>query len=123
MTIRYSEDPATAAQGHPDAAEVRDRVPKVSDEAKAFLMEAETLSEALFDACDVFRIPVTNNIPWFEDGDPDKPVYHVGEFIEVVMGLFEHFGFEHPSGVANPDNPDRGGASATRLALAVKDTD
>lgn len=118
--MRYSEDPATAANGHPDAAELRDRCPKVSDEARAFLLEAETLSEALFDACGVFRIPVTNNIPWFEDGDPDKPIYHVGEFIDTIMEVFAHFGVVHPDGIRNPDNPDPDGVLAAQGAEAAQ---
>ncbi len=112
--MRYSDDPALAAQGHPDAEQLRDRCPRVSSGAKDFLFESETLSEALFEACSVFRIPVTNNVPWFEDGDPDKPVYHVGEFIETIRALFEHFGYVHPEGLRNPANP----APAPEVAAA-----
>lgn len=114
--MRYSEDPALAAQGHPEAEDPRDRCPAVSDEAKTFLLEAENLSEALFDLCDVFRIPVTNNIPWFEDSNPDRPIYHVGEFIETVQDIFAHFGVVHPDGIRNPENPDPDGAVAARVA-------
>lgn len=90
----YSEDPDLRADGDPSATDPRERCPRVSQKAIDFLLEAESLQEALFDLSFLFRIPVTNNIPWFEDADIDKPVYEAGEFTDTVIKLFEHFGWE-----------------------------
>lgn len=68
-------------------------VPKFEDneEGRKFLAESESLTEELFDLADYFRIPVTNNIPWYEGLDRSKPVYHVGDFIEAVLtAVFRH---------------------------------
>lgn len=92
----YSEDPDLRADGDPQAEEFRDRQPSVSDHAKKFILEAENVEEALFDLCSLFRIPVTNNTSWFEDGDINKPVYHVGEFVELVKDCFLHAGWTPP---------------------------
>ncbi len=97
--LNYSEDEALRANGDPAAELPRDRCPSVSEKAIEFLMEAEGLEEALFDLCDLFRVPVTNNTPWFEDGDINKPIYEVGEFIGIVKDLFRKFGW-------SPTNPD-----------------
>lgn len=84
----YSDDPALAAEG--------ERCPVVSASAKKFLAEAEDLPTALFDLADLFRTPVTNNIPWYEGGDKNKPIYHVGEFIDEVIACFERAGWSPP---------------------------
>lgn len=54
------------------------------------------LPTALFDLADLFRTPVTNNIPWYEGGDKNKPIYHVGEFIDEVIACFERAGWSPP---------------------------
>lgn len=86
--IDYSEDPALAAKG--------ETYPSVSSSAMEFLLESDVLREALFGLADLFRIPLTNNLPWYEDGDKNKPVYMVTDFIEVVEELFLHFGWTPP---------------------------
>ena len=94
--MRYSEDEALAASGNPNAENPKDRCPSVSPGAEKFILEGESVASSLFELADVFRIPVTNNIPWFEDGDIDRPIYHVGEFIEIVEKVFLHHGWKRP---------------------------
>lgn len=102
--IQYSKDYALRANGDPFAKKPRDRVPSLGDGALEFLMESETLEEALFATADLFRVPVTNNIPWFEDQNPDKPVYHVGDYIGVIRELFLHHGWTPPGATVKEDS-------------------
>lgn len=93
---KYSEDKALRAKGDPKAKDPRNRHPLVGDGARTYMAGSENLTEALFEITDLFRVPVTNNIPWFEDGDIDRPIYHVSEFIELVEEAFVRHGWTPP---------------------------
>lgn len=62
--------------------------PMLSKEGKAAILNAESLDEALFDLANLFRVPVTNNIPWLENGEP---IYEVAEFMDLVAEVCMKF--------------------------------
>lgn len=90
--MEYSQD-VFAAEGNPSSSHSRDKVPKISDKAERYLAESEDLREELFDIASLFRVPVTNNIPWFEDNDPNKPIFHVGDFMDMIEKAFRRHGW------------------------------
>lgn len=89
----YSHDPDLRADGHPTADSASDRGPRLSANAKAYIASAEDIDEALFAIADVFRVPLTNNIPRFEDDDPNLAIYHAGDFVEQVCEAFRRAGW------------------------------
>lgn len=89
-------EPDLAPLGDPGSAVPSERVPRIPPEAAKGFPGSESLIEALWFAAEVFRVPLTNNIPRFEQDDPDQPIYHVGDFIEVVRASFIQAGWRPP---------------------------
>lgn len=70
------------------------KIPFITDKAKEYLAQSESLSSELFDVAGLFRTPVTNNTPWFDHGDPNQPIYEVGEFIRFVIDAMKRHAVE-----------------------------
>lgn len=70
--------------------------PHITDEMKQLLAESENLGEELFEMCDIFRVPVTNNWARYEDGDKNKPIYEAGDFFQLLHEAFERHGWKRP---------------------------
>lgn len=91
--MNYSED-VFAADGDPNSSVPAERIPRVSDEAKDYIAKrAKDLDDELLELMDLFRIPLSNNVPFFEDNDPDKPVYHIVEYLEMIEYAFKRHGW------------------------------
>lgn len=52
------------------------------------IAEAETLREAMFEIAEKFEVPVSNNLPRWQEG---RFVRHVGDFLEDIYVAFDRF--------------------------------
>jgi hypothetical protein len=66
-------------------------VPRISDHQRDRVADADTLVEALWELAEIYRVPLTNNVPFLEDGDPDRPVFHIGNWIQDIIDVFARF--------------------------------
>jgi hypothetical protein len=70
------------------------QIPRLTAEQRDAIDTSDSVTAALCELVDIFRIPVTNSIPFYKNGDPDLPVFELGTFLEEVIGVFERHGWE-----------------------------
>lgn len=90
---RLRHERGAAHEPHAGAVQTEpaDVVPRITDEQRRQVADAETLTAALWELSEIYRVPLTNNVPFFDNGDPAAPVFHVGDWIQDLIDVFARF--------------------------------